>query len=406
MRIYKTVRLSAVITAALFMTLVFDAFGQVSGRLAGNVKDPTVSPSRPFSSDWSRYVTIGGAGSVWYKNKTPYTMTFHVTVDREIAPNLVASASYIASLGRHLLTVGGANPGIPATCLSLSRPEDVAPGTPTCGPFGENSVYTRRNGTVVSGARAPFDNNISSDAWYANIGNSNYNGLELNLKRTSGRVSWFASYTFSKSLDQSSSIQEQVYPFNFHKEYGISAFDLKHNFVVNYSIELPFETLLSRKNRWTEGWALSGITRFGSGLPVTFASFGDNALVNVQNNGVNSVSIDLPDYTPGNLRINHNPRNGREYFNTSLFTPNTLRTPGTSSRRFFYGPGIENFDTVLRKLTNLAEGRTFELRLETFNTFNHAQFFGSGSVDGNINSPTFVRVLRQRHLEWSNLGRN
>jgi hypothetical protein len=54
----------------------------------------------------------------------------------------------------------------------------------------------------------------------------------------------------------------------------------------------------------------AGITRFASGVPVTFASFGDNAMVYVQNNGVNSVSIDPPNYTPGNLQINHNPRNG------------------------------------------------------------------------------------------------
>jgi hypothetical protein len=46
-------------------------------------------------------------------------------------------------------------------------------------------------------------------------------------------------------------------------------------------------------------------------VPVTFASLGDNALVYVQNNGLNSVSIDLPNYTPGNLQINHNPRNGQ-----------------------------------------------------------------------------------------------
>lgn len=53
---------------------------------------------------------------------------------------------------------------------------------------------------------------------------------------------------------------------------------------------------------------------------MTFTSFGGNALMNVQNNGVNSVSIDLPNYTPGNLEINHNPRNGLPYFNTALFT--------------------------------------------------------------------------------------
>jgi hypothetical protein len=110
-----------------------------------------------------------------------------------------------------------------------------------------------------------------------------------------------------------------------------------------------------------------------SGLPVTFASFGDNALVYVQNNGVNSVSIDLPNYAPGNLQINHNPRNRQPYFNTSLFTPNALGTQGNGKWRFFYGPGIDNFDIAAHKITKLTESKSLEFRFETFNTFNHAQ---------------------------------
>jgi hypothetical protein len=57
--------------------------------------------------------------------------------------------------------------------LSLSQPQDVAPGTPTCGPFGENGIYTRANGTIVNGTRAPFSNAIGSDGYFANMGNSN-----------------------------------------------------------------------------------------------------------------------------------------------------------------------------------------------------------------------------------------
>jgi hypothetical protein len=83
------------------------------------------------------------------------------------------------------------------------------------------------------------------------------------------------------------------------------------------------------------------------------SSFGDNALVYVQNNGANSVSIDLPNYTPGNLHINHNLRNGQPYFNTWLFTPNALGTQGNAKRRFFYGPGIDNVDIALHKITKL-----------------------------------------------------
>ncbi len=124
------------------------------------------------------------------------------------------------------------------------------------------------------------------------------------------------------------------------------------------------------------------------------ASFGDNALVYVQNNGVNSVSVDLPNYTPGNLHINHNPRNGLPCFNTSLFTPNPLGTQANTKRRLFYGPGINNFDVALHKITKLTETKLLEFRLETFNTFTHAQFYPNGSVDGNINSPTFGHVLK------------
>jgi hypothetical protein len=360
-----------------------------------NVPAYSVSPKNPDANvNWARYTPISGAGSVWYQNKTPYTMSLNFSVERQIGSNMLASVSYIGSESRHLLTVVAANPGIPSLCLGLSQPKNVTPGSPTCGPFLENDVFTRANGTVVNGTRGPFPNTIGTDAWYKNMGNANYNALQLTLKRTAGPLTLLASYTYGKSLDQSSSIQEQVYPYNFGEEYAPSAFDIKQNFVVSYNYELPFAKLFGKTNRLTDGWSLSGITRFASGLPVTFASFGDNALVYVQNNGVNSVSIDLPNYTPGNLKINHNPRNGQPYFNTSLFTPNALGTQGNAKRRFFYGPGIDNFDVALHKITKLTESKSLEFRFETFNTFNHAQFYPNGSVDGNINSPTFGHVLK------------
>jgi hypothetical protein len=370
-----------------------------------NVPPYNVSINNPDSNvDWSRYTPINGAGSVYYKNKTPYTISYNVTIERQLDSNTVFSAGYIGSLSRHLLTVHDANPGMPALCLSLSQPQDVVPGSPTCGPFQENNVFTRSPGTcapvvpgincTVNGTRGPFPNTIGTNAYYENMGNANYNALQVTLKRANGPLTWLASYTYGKSQDQTSSIQEQVYPYDFNRNRGISAYDIKHDFVISYNYDLPIEKLFRMTNRWTEGWAISGITRFASGLPVTFASNGDNALVYVQNNGVNSTSIDTPDYTSGNLEINHNPRNGQPYFNTSLFKPNALGTPGTSPRRFFYGPGINNFDLALHKVTKLTESKMLEFRVETFNTFNHAQFYPDGSVDGNVDSSTFGHVLK------------
>ncbi len=354
------------------------------------------SPSNPDPNvPWSRYTPISGAVSYFHQNKTPYSMVQNFTIERQITPHTFASASYVGSLNRHLLTVLEANPGNPALCLSLSQPQDVAPGTPVCGPFGENLVYTRANGTVVDGTRnlAGFPNTIGTDAWFANMGNSNYNALDLTLKHTSGRLTLLASYTFGKSLDDSSNLQEQVNPFNYRAEYGISAFDIRHDFVASYNYELPLDRLFHGRNRLTEGWALSGITRFSTGLPVALTSNGDNFLVYAQNNGINSTSIDLPNMAPGNLEINNNPRNGKPYFNTALFTPNALGTQGDAPRRPFYGPGINNWDMALHRIFELTESKSLEFRLEAFNTFNHAQFDGVGSVDGNIDAPTFGKVV-------------
>jgi hypothetical protein len=360
------------------------------------VKVPSykVSPTNPDNSvDWSRYFPISGAGSVYYKNKTSYVMQYNLTIERQVGANALFSVGYIGSLGRHLLTVHSANPGNPALCLSLSQPSEVAPGSPTCGPFEENLVFTRANGTLINGTRGPFPNQIGTDAYYENMGNSEYNGLEVTFKRTTGPVSFLASYTYSKSYDQTSNIQEQVDPYNYHALDGISAFDLKHDFVVSYNYDLPVGHLW-HPNRLTSGWALSGTTRFASGLPVTFASSGDNYLVQVQNNGVNATSIDMPNYDGTGFKLNHNPRNGKLYFNTAAFTPNALGTQGNSKRRMFYGPGIDNYDMALHKVTNITEGRSLELRLEMFNVFNHAQFYPNGSVDGNIGDASFGQVLR------------
>ena len=111
---------------------------------------------------------------------------------------------------------------------------------------------------------------------------------------------------------------------------------------------------------------------------------------------MNNLGIDLLDRTASPLGLNSNPRNGLPYFNPTAFNLPPLGTPGTASRRSFYGPGTNNWDIALLKTTQFAESRSVEFRFETFNTFNHAQFFGANSVDGNINSSTSVKSSTRR----------
>ncbi len=143
----------------------------------------------------------------------------------------------------------------------------------------------------------------------------------------------------------------------------------------------------------TRGWSLSGTTRFSTGLPVTLYNNSDTSLLGTNPNGVNNNYLDEPNFTPGPLRIETNPRNGGLEFNAALFSLPALGELGDSPRRFFYGPGISNFDVALLKVVQLTESKSFQIRLEAFNVFNHAQFYGPTSVNGNIGSPNFGQVV-------------
>ena len=324
------------------------------------------SSSHPDSSlDWSQYIPISGIPAYPVNNRIPYSEQYMFSIERQLASNTVFSASYVGNQSHRLLVLVESNPGDPALCLSL----------PGCGPFKETE----------SGTRGPLGSSFGSDTNQSTIGNSNYNALELSLRHTSKRLQLFASYTFGKSIDQSSNVGEEVNPIDPALSRALSAFDVKHNFVVSYAYELPFEYLFGTSNRWTKGWTISGITHFSSGFPVTLLNYGDNSLLGAEPNGINNYGVDEPQYTPGPLDLNSNPRNGQPYFNTSLFSPQHMGQPGNARRRFFYGPGIDNYDMALLKSVPLTESKSLQFRFEGFNLFNHAQFYGPASVNGNIN---------------------
>jgi hypothetical protein len=224
------------------------------------------------------------------------------------------------------------------------------------------------------------------------VANSNYNALETTLRYQHHGSQLLLSYTYGKSIDQGSNLGEQLDPIDPRQSRTISAWDLKHDFVASYTIALPIAALFRKSNRLTGQWSLSGTTRFATGLPVTFFDNSDNSLIGTLGNGANNYLLDTPRYTPGPFKINTNGRNGRPAFDTSLFSEEALGQLGNAKRRIFYGPGINNFDLTLRKGLRLAEARSLDFRLEAFNAFNHAQFYGPASVDGQIETPDFGQI--------------
>jgi Carboxypeptidase regulatory-like domain len=381
-----------------------------SGENLGQVFPVTLAPLNTSAKhpdpnvDWSQFEPITGLPNYLTTNRIPYTEEYMLSVQRGFGANTVLSVNYVGTQAHRLLVLEEANPGDPALCLFLSDAANLAPSQTPCGPFGEDTTYKTSSGKVYQGTRGPLGSNFGSNANQAAIGNSNYNALQVILNHTSKRLNILAGYTFSKSEDQSSNLGEAVNPIDPSLSKALSAFDVKHNFVVSYSYKIPFEQLFRTTNRLTEGWEISGITRFSSGLPVTLVNFGDNSLLGAEPNGVNNFGIDEPDYAGGPLNLNQNPRNGKPYFNTAQFSENALGTPGTAKRRFFYGPGMNNFDLALLKNVRLTESKSLQFRLETFNAFNHAQFFGPQAVDGNISSSTFGQVINAAPPRLVQLG--
>ncbi|HET9099648.1 MAG TPA: TonB-dependent receptor, partial [Acidobacteriaceae bacterium] len=343
--------------------------------------------------DWSTYEPISGIPGYDIHNRTPYTEEWMLSIERQAGPNTVISASYVGTSSHRQRVLIEPNPGNPALCLSLSRPSEVQPGTLTCGPGGENTVYYPIAGGQVNGTRGPLGPSFGSDALQSTIGQANYNALELSARHTSRRLEFSGSYTYGKSMDQSSNIGEEVNPFNPALSYAISSFDVKHNFVLSYEYQLPFDQFF-HPSRLTRGWSLSGISRFASGFPVTMINNGDNSLIGTNPNGINNSSIDEPDYSGGPLHLNRNPRkNGHNYFDAADFSMNAPGTPGNAKRRFFYGPGADNYDMAVAKSLPLTASKSLLLRIEGFNVFNRTQFNGPGSVDGDVGSSTFGQAI-------------
>jgi hypothetical protein len=110
--------------------------------------------------------------------------------------------------------------------------------------------------------------------------------------------------------------------------------------------------------------------------------------------GANAVPVDVPNFAGGKVLADTNPRDGKPYFNTSLFSFENLGQLGNSRRRFFHGPGLNNFNMALLKDTKITESKELQLRFEGFNIFNHAQF---SNPSGLINSglPDFVDGVNQ-----------
>jgi Carboxypeptidase regulatory-like domain len=374
---------------------------------------------------FSAFGTIGSSPAFNNNNKLPYAENYEFSIQRQFTTSDLLTVSYVGTQGHRLLSSISANPGIPSLCLSLNNPSAVMLNTPTCGPGGENNVYVLPDGTQVAGTRGPFStpyrNNpvfiggtaivpFGNDSYFATIGNSVYNSLQVNWRHTAKDLQVLLGYTFSKSLDDSSGYGEQINPYNPRLSRGLSAFDSTNNFVVSYNYRLPFDKI-DKAKLLTHGWEISGITTFSTGLPITVVETDDHALTGTGFGGPIVLPVDTPDYNGQSLGIT-NPRNNPNhfFFNISDFSQSAIGLEGTANRRFFHGPGLNNWNMAIKKITPIHEAMSLEFRAELFNMWNHAQFINpSGLVPGPLGTPdspltNFGEVTAARDPRLAQLG--
>ncbi|MDP9268966.1 MAG: TonB-dependent receptor [Acidobacteriota bacterium] len=214
-------------------------------------------------------------------------------------------------------------------------------------------------------------------------------------RRLRNGVSFGLNYTYSKAIDDASSIggvgtpvvaQD---PLDIAAERGLSSFDQRHRFTASYIWELPFGT----DKTWLRNggvaatllgdWTLSGGATVGSGLPWTvrvLGNFGDVA------RGTNGTL--RADYLGGPLGVND--PTVLEWFNTAAFAVPAPGTFGDSTRNMLTGPGTIAFDMSLGKTFAMKEGKTFDFRITANNVFNHPN---DTTIDTIVNSPTFGQVI-------------
>lgn len=368
-----------------------------------NIGGGTAAPQYPL-----------GVVAIPTKAQWPYVQQWHLDVQHELAPNTVATISYVGSKGTHLTrevdlnqlhpaspnpyTLGQTFTGVECTQSPDGYFVPTAATTPSGAPVpyyvGTNGIpygpavnVAVAEGCVPAGADPfrPYPG-YGSIAALQTAASSTYNALQVLLKRQVGGLELDAAYTYSHSIDDSS----DRYDGSFTNSYdpamnrASSNFDERHILNVSYVWDVPVFKH-GAIHTWLGGWQYSGIMSFNTGSPFSVIyNAVDNAGVG---NGIGSSAyadiVGNPKSTPHPVDLN-----GRLYYNQNAYATPTALTFGDSGRNSLNNPDYLNFDMALFKRFAIKESTAIEFRAEAFNVFNHAEWVpiaGQAGSGANIN---------------------
>jgi hypothetical protein len=336
--------------------------GYISAAPSGFILDQPPTGGIPFPSipnvpfDHTQGISYRGS------NHAPYAIQYNLTVQREIFAHSVLSLAYVGSHGVHLFNQGNENLPIPCGSASAPRPS-WCPATPSGSPGSAGNPFT---GQLTNPSFAEL-----ADA--APNSTSLYRSFQASLNRQFGAAFQSQiSYSWSRCVDDGSATYplEDSFglsnPFNRSLNRGPCAFNRSQNLAVNALYSLPF-----RRNRLVSGWQLAGLVAATTGLPVNVADGYDQSLAGGWARPNYSGAAGCHPY-----EIVNKPIAGPaiQYYNPACYALEPLGTDGNVGRNSIYGPGMFNADLSIIKRTAITEKVKSELRVETFNLFNRANF--------------------------------
>jgi hypothetical protein len=299
--------------------------------------------------------TITNSYAVNKNYRLGYVQIWNLNIQQQIRPTLLVNVDYTGTKGTDLEVLE--DPNRTATGLLI----------PNAQPFN-------------------FQNSVGNSILHA--------GTLRVRKRLAGGISFGGSYTYSKSIDDASSIggSTAVVAQNAQDlaaERGLSSFDQRQRLTGDWLWELPFGT----DRRWLRengplhsifgNWQWSGDWTIASGMPFTVNVLGDSSEIDRGTNGTLRA-----DTTSEPVAIS-NPTTS-EWFNTAAFVVPAADTFGDVGRNTIIGPGSEVFDMAITRVIHLGETRLLEFRGSATNVFNHPVFT---TIDTTVNSPAFGRVI-------------
>ena len=316
-------------------------------------------------------------GTVYDIKKTPYQMQWNLNVQRELMRDTTLTVGYVGARGVNLLSFRDYNP---------PQVEVDANGVQH---FGKVV-----NGVGVSNPR--LNPNFGTLTLSQPSSLSRYNAMQMSVEeRFSNRLQSHFSYTLSHCVDLAytygglggnNGTSAWNNPYDGSTDKGNCSFDIRHNLGVSVVYQLPF-----RGNRLIEGWQLSGIQAFRTGVPFSITTGFDTALLG------NNFATPRPnriagcDITANQTRIH--------WYNPDCFQLQPAGTLGNAGRNIGTAPSYATLDINLAKDTKITESMGVQFRAEFFNILNHTNFstptLGAFSSSGapNPNAGTITSII-------------